>query len=133
MIIFLNENNGEIIYSKKTFEFNIESIIVFNDSFEKIISSFLFFLISYLFLWTIYKFIKERKLDKLVINFLIILFICFYMAYFGPEGSFGGGHATSRFNLFTFIFIIIILSFGYFEKFSKNFLSYPGSLALINF
>lgn len=123
LIIFLNENKGEIIYFKKNFEFNIESIIVFNDSFEKIISSFLFFIISYLFLWTIYKFIKERKIDKLVINFLIITFICFYMAYLGPEGSFGGGHATSRFNLFAFIFIIIILSFGYYEKFSKNFLS----------
>jgi hypothetical protein len=28
------------------------------------------------------------------------------MAFFGPEGSFGGGHATSRFNLFTFMVIM---------------------------
>ena len=131
LVLFLNENKGEIIYFQKSFEFNIESIIIFNDSFEKIISSFLFFIISYLFLWTIYKLIKEKKIDKITINFLIILFICFYMAFFGPEGSFGGGHATSRFNLFTFIFTIIILSFGYYEKFSKNFLS--AILILVSF
>jgi len=87
--------------------------------------------LSHLFLWTIYKLIKEKKIDKITINFLIILFICFYMAFFGPEGSFGGGHATSRFNLFTFIFTIIILSFGYYEKFSKNFLS--AILILVSF
>lgn len=38
LVLFLNENKGEIIYFQKSFEFNIESIIIFNDSFEKIIS-----------------------------------------------------------------------------------------------